>query len=282
MQKLFNKILVPVDFTSRSQKAVEKAAEIACQYNCSVHLLHVLYVSPLTALAYSENHQGMPEITIENKAAIKFQLEQLCEAGRKITKDTVMFNYSIRIGFWDDAVIEFVHQHAMDLVLVGQRNTMIEKRKMFLNPDKIATQTNAPVITVPSNRRIIRLYNIVIPITDFLPVRKLMYGVYIASYYETTIKLLGIENEKTNGKVRHYIDKAHRLIRDNCNVKVELEMYKSGNVAEAVNRYAHDKAADLVILNPGTQTKMPGLLASLFGNIVQKYSVPPVLTVKPV
>ena len=50
MQKLFNKILVPVDFTERSEKAVEKAGEIAAQFNCSVYLLHVRYLSPLERL----------------------------------------------------------------------------------------------------------------------------------------------------------------------------------------------------------------------------------------
>ena len=49
MQKLFNKVLVPVDFSEKSRKAVEKSLELAAEYHCSVHLLYV-NSSQLTAL----------------------------------------------------------------------------------------------------------------------------------------------------------------------------------------------------------------------------------------
>jgi hypothetical protein len=79
----------------------------------------------------------------------------------------------------------------------------------------------------------------------------------------------------------YYMMKAYKLISDNCSLKVEFETTQSSNVAEAVNRYAQNISADLVIVNPGTQTKMPGVLSSLLGNIIQRYSSPPVLTVSP-
>lgn len=153
---------------------------------------------------------------------------------------------------------------------------------MLLNPDTIALKTNIPVITVPANRRLTRLFSIVIPITDFLPTRKLMYGVYIASTYDTVVKLLGIESEKNYHSMQYYLQRAARLIRDNSSVKVVTEVIRSENVAEAVERFTREKHADLLILNPNTQTKMPGFFSSLIGNIIQKYSSPPVLTVTPV
>lgn len=52
MQKLFNKILVPVDFSSsKSKSALEKAIGIAVQYNCSINLLHVVTLPPFSAMA---------------------------------------------------------------------------------------------------------------------------------------------------------------------------------------------------------------------------------------
>ncbi|MEP7111136.1 MAG: hypothetical protein ABI760_24280 [Ferruginibacter sp.] len=77
------------------------------------------------------------------------------------------------------------------------------------------------------------------------------------------------------------MEKAYRLIIDNCKVKVEPEIILSENVAEAVNQFAMIKSADLVILNSGTETKMPSLFSFLLGNAIQKYTAPPVLTVNP-
>ena len=280
MQKLFNKILVPVDFTNRTAKAVEKATEIAMNYNCSIHLLHVVPVPPLATIAYPENGVVIPQL-LDNKAELEFQLEKLCETANATSNGSVKVQYSIITGSWDHSIIEFANSNNFDLILIGQKVALSGKRSMILNPDVIAGKTNAPVITVPVNRTITKLYSILIPVTDFLPVRKLMYGVYMASGYNATIRLLGVENNNTKHKVMYYMMKAYKLISDNCSLKVEFETTQSSNVAEAVNRYAQNISADLVIVNPGTQTKMPGVLSSLLGNIIQRYSSPPVLTVNP-
>jgi hypothetical protein len=109
-----------------------------------------------------------------------------------------------------------------------------------------------------------------------------MYGIYIASRYTTTIKLLGIGNEQMKEKVQYYLKKSYQLIHDNCNVKVELESIFSENVADAVNHFAATHSADLLIVNPGTQTQMPGLISSLLGHVIQRYSKPPVMTINAV
>lgn len=279
MKKLFNRLLVPVDFSGRSKKVIEKAVEIAMQYNCSLHLLHV---TPPDYITWS-GEKYLPDsiLLLDNKAELEFKLAGLCNIAGESCGYTIATTYSVVKGSWDESVIDFANAHSFDLILIGQTGSFMRKRKMLLNPDKIASKTNAPVITIPSNRSITKLYSIVVPVTDFLPVRKLMYGVYIATNYNSTLKLLGIENPDTKNKAIYYMMKAHKLIIDNCDVKVEFENLSSKNVADAVTRYVHDKPADLIILNPGTQTKMPGFFSGLFGNIIQKHTEPPVLTVNP-
>lgn len=281
MQKLFNKILVPVDFSSKSKSALEKAIGIAVQYNCSINLLHVISLPPFTAMAMAGGDMTIPFAMIDNKQELEFQLEKLCKYIHFQTDNSIEVEYTLLKGTWNDAVIDFVREKKIDLVLIGLKGRALRKKNMLLNPDIIAEKTNIPVITIPSNRRLIRLYSIVIPITDFLPVRKLMYGIYMALGYDATIKLLGIENTNTRERVYYYLTKANQLIRDNCNVKVEMETMVSQNVAEAVNQFAMLSSADLIIVNPGAQTKMPGFFSSLLGNIIQKYSAPPVLTINP-
>lgn len=282
MQKLFNKILVPVDFSAKSKTAVEKACDIAKQYQCSIQLLHVVAISPFAAIAMTEGPMAIPYSQVENKNALEAELKKMINTISLLTANSVKAEFTILQGTWDEAIIDFTTQNNFDLVLIGQKENFLRKRNMQINPDKIAAKANIPVITVPSNRRLTKLISIVIPITDFLPVRKLMYGVYIASSYDTTVKLLGIENEKTHDKVQHYLHKAAQLIKDNSRIKVDTDTVKSHNVAEAVSQFTKQQHADLLILNPQTQTKMPGFFSSLFGNIIQKYSAPPILTVNPV
>lgn len=282
MQKLFNNILVPVDFSVRSKKAIEKASEFAVEYQCNIYLLHVITVSPFVAVSLAEGQMEMPQHLSESRKELEYQMDILAQSVKKVSAGINKVNYSVLSGKWEEVVLEFIRDYHIDLLMIGQKPKMFRKRRMLLNPDLIAEKSNIPVITIPANRRILKLYSIVIPITDFLPIRKLMYGIYMASKHNAKLKLLGIENEENSAKVRYYLQKAYQLIRDNCAVATELETVFSTNIAEAVNNYSMVHAADLIIINPGKQTRLPGFFASVFGNIIQKYSAPPVLTVNPV
>lgn len=281
MQKLFNKILVPVDYSEKSRKAVEKGVELAREYECSLHLVHVISHSPLAFWSYDEPF-AMAMSAEQEERLQQSAHRRLLAFVSPVDMDKVRVEFSIVRGTWNEAIIEFINVVNIDLVLVGQENRLFKRKELLLNPNRIALRTNIPVITIPANRRIVQLYSIVIPVTDFLPVRKLIYGIYMGSKYTTTVKLLGVENEQTSEKVRYYLKKAYQLVRDNCNLNVELQIMSSNNVAEAVNQFAMTESADLVIVNPGNQSRMPGMFSAVFGKMLQRYSVPPVLTINPV
>lgn len=280
MQKLFNKILVPVDFSStRSQSSLEKAIAVAIQYNCSIDLLHVITLPPFSAIAMFGGDMTVPFAMIDNRKELEFQLEKLCRYIRGRAHNPIKVEYTIVGGEWNRAIVDFVQDNKIDLILIERKGRMARWKGMQLNPDCIAEKANVPVITIPVNRRITGLYSIVIPITDFLPVRKLMYALYMSFSYDTTINLLGIENSNTKERLNYYLTKTSELVRENCAVKVEMDTVAGDNVAEAVNQFTMRRSVNLIILNPDTQTKMPGFFSSLLGSIIQKYSATPVLTV---
>jgi len=281
MQKLFNRILVPVDFSPKSAAAVEKAVNLADSYHCSVYLLHVVSTFQITERVISGSHLVLPRLLSDNKSQVEVEMEKYRKYVNAICGQEIQMKSAIRYGSWNEAVIDFVIEKNIDLVLIGQVGRIFRKRKMLLNPDQIAEITNIPVITAPANRRLTKLFSIVIPITNFLPVRKLIYGIYMASQYNSTLKLLGIENSKTRDIVQYYVSKARELIVDNCDIKTDIEIVVSNNTAEAVNEYAMMNSSDLVIVNPGSETRMPGYFSYLLGNIMQKYATPPVLTISP-
>lgn len=281
MQKLFNKILIPVDFSSGSKVAVEKAVEIAQRFQCSVHLLHVHPHAFAVMPVANGDYRALTEM-IDNKKEINLQFEKMCRYMDSISRVKIFTECSIVNGTWNYGIVDFIAANDIDLVLIGEQATLFGKKELLANPDFIAEKANVPVITVPPNRHLNKLYCIVIPVTDFLPVKKLVYGIYMANNLDCTIKLLGIENAGTARQVQHYLKKAAGLIKENCDVKVETETIVSSNVADAVHKFAMSEDADLIIVNPGTQTKMPGLFSTLFNKVIQKYSLPPVLTVNPV
>ncbi|MBK6828516.1 MAG: universal stress protein [Chitinophagaceae bacterium] len=280
MQKLFNRILVPVDFSRRSAKAVEKAVDLANEYDCSITLLHVISINPYMAMAVSNGHLSIPYIAIENRSELQFKLDKIISNTSSSMKRPDIRS-EIVLGSWDECVISYVLNNRIDLVLIGQKSVFPGKRRMFLNPDRIAMRTQMPVMTAPVNKKLVKLLSVLIPVTDFLPVRKLMYGIYMARLNNATIKLLSVRTKKSEELSDFYLKKSYRLINDNCDAQIEMECIESNNTAVGVSQYLSRNQADLMILNPGTQTRMPGVWSSLFGRVIQKYIQAPVLTITP-
>jgi nucleotide-binding universal stress UspA family protein len=280
MEKLFHKILVPVDFSFRSVKAVEKAIATAAAYKCSITLLHAVTQHPFATIALTEGHTQVPYDLIDNRTELEYQLAKLVDHALKKVNGFIPVHTAIVHGHWDDAVIDYVNRYSIDCVMVGQRSRFQRKRKLLLNPDKVAASTHVPVITIPVNKNITRVKKIVVPVTDFLPVRKLQYAEYIARYSKATVELLVIEQETRQQVTGNYVQTAMEWLRS-CGARVKVAFVKHTNTAAAVRDYAAQKGADLLILNPGVQTTLPGWWSSLLGNIIQKYSLPPVMTVTP-
>ncbi|MBC7850353.1 MAG: universal stress protein [Chitinophagaceae bacterium] len=280
MQKLFNKILVPVDFTFSSKKAIDKAVEIAVEYNCTIEILHVTGQNMLVADDASADTSSLLTFQ-EASGAAKKALEQFASIDTN-AHGQLQIEFSVLPGTWQQSLVDFIEWKQIDLMLIGQDDRLFQRKELLVNPNLIAGKTNIPVITVPTNRSLVDLYSIVIPVTDYLPVRKLIYGIYMATKHTSTVKLLGIENDQTRSKVRYYLQRAFELIRDNCSLHVELETIESNNVADAVSSYAITSAADLVIVNPDLESNIPGFLSGLLGNITNKSSAPPVLTINTV
>lgn len=281
MKKLFNSILIPVDFSAESKRAIEKAVDFARMYKCEINLLHVITPFVFSTKSVTASGMYLQDDCIENETGLGFELDKLCRSVVQSTGGMFTVKWSIAVGSWHKVIHDCILRNKIDLVLIGIEAHSNGKRKLAFDLDKIALIANVPVIAVPSDRRLVRLNSIIIPVTDFFPVRKLLYGVYLAREYNSTIMLLGITNSVKTEKVRHYMVRSSKLLRDNCNLNVQTDYVIGRNVATLVHHYAIQKYADLVILNPGSQTKMPGLFSSLRGDNIQRYSIPPVLVVNP-
>ena len=281
MQKLFNRILVPVDFTKYSKSAVEQAVDLGEEFQCKIILVHVVPFLPFSPIAFPGGYEPVTGNLATIEPEIRHQLEKVSEHARIYGAGRVSVDSFVLQGSWNECIIQFANQNNVDVILIGQKGRVAGKRKLLLDPDIIAEQTNLPVITVPSNRRITKLLSVVIPVTEFLPVRKLMYGIFMAARNNATIKLLAVETTRTGSNTQYYLEKSYSLIRENSKIVVETDIIRSNNVAEAIFEFSRLHSADLIIVNPGTQTRMRGFFSSILRNIIQRYSAPPVLTITP-
>ena len=118
---MFNRILVPIDGSRYSSRAIAAAANMANRFDASVYLLHVIRNMSLpeeimAMIRAGEVTQSRSEI-LENSAEIILEnaLEKLQEAGVGDAKQAYL------VGDEASTIAEYAHQHEIDLIVLGHR-----------------------------------------------------------------------------------------------------------------------------------------------------------------
>lgn len=280
MHKLFNNILIPFNFSAASERTVEKAIALANTFQCNIHLLYTdssLFPKQAIKKLFGLNSSSLK--SGNTKRANKLKI--LAQKYQDQLSDGLKVFSSFEKGNRNDIAVNYILHHKIDVVLATVFTRKMKRNKLRLDVNRIAGKTAAAVITVPEERRISHLYSIVIPVTDFIPLRKLMYGIYLARFYKTTIHLLGIthkQDQDYSQRVGKYLHRSYQLIRDNCDVPIEMTRRDGYNVAEAVKDYTIDNDTDLVIVNPGRQSRFKRFSLDRITGILQNI-YPPVLTI---
>lgn len=280
MENLFNNILVPVDFSPATPYIVNKAVEIARAYSSNIHLLHVSPESWSPAVTTSVDDL-IQELKHSAGDDMQAQMIALADHISILSEQEVGVSYSLKRGTWDEQVIETANHNKCDLVLIGRQEGFGSGHKLLFDPDRLATLTDLPVITIPYGRRLTHIYSVLIPVTDFLPLRKLMYGTYIATKNQASVKLLGVETPRSKDKVMHFLKASYELIHDTSRVCVSLAMSNRANVAAALNALAAEEAADLILVNPRVQTEMPKHAFHRHHPTLEATASSPVLVINP-
>jgi nucleotide-binding universal stress UspA family protein len=106
---MFKQILVPIDFSSRSQQALEIALSIAALDQGQVHLFHVIELIPNAAF---EEFKGFYE-KLEQRAHAEMQ--RLLELHRGETP----LQYTIAYGQRAQEILSFAEDNQIDLIVLS-------------------------------------------------------------------------------------------------------------------------------------------------------------------
>ncbi len=111
---MIKKILVPIDGSDHSRKALQYASDIASKYKAIVYLLHV--VAPLPSIPYEDIVEEMRE------SQERFAKKILGEAVRKIKKKGIT-NFQSTMLHGDPArgIVDFAKRNDIDMILMGSR-----------------------------------------------------------------------------------------------------------------------------------------------------------------
>lgn len=270
MEKLFNRILVPIALNNDSHATVTQAVEIARRLNCDLHLVHANSTSLFDFLKVT---------TIRKRNAVKkVNLSSIIENNAtKLEKGKHIYSRIIK-GSTSDVIPEYALAHGIDLIIMGNdvNNSAFPLFKK-IDISRLSRKTNCPVLTVNNSPSAKDPRIIVIPVSETFSIRKIMIATYLAKAFDASIHLVSLSalfDRKTS-----YLFKTFNLLKESTNLSVQCKPVQGNNIADSTLEYAKTINADLIVINPGQESQHSGILNRFFSNYIGAGSKIRVVTV---
>lgn len=244
------KILIPVDFSKTSLKALDHALYLAKLCKSEITLLHV--PESLSVTSGSGLFDPPPFHEDYEKYVYDLSKARLTEIAEKIEKrDKIKINTLSVIGNPHLEILNASKKIKADLIVMGTHG--ISGTKEFFigsNTFKIIKNAKCPVLSVQRHQKNPGFKNILVPFRDKPHSReKVNYAIDLGLLYHSTIHVLGIDTEfsKTHkNKIEREAEQIKKIIEQRslqCKVKVISHVYS----ADVVLKHATAVKADLII-----------------------------------
>ena len=134
-------------------------------------------------------------------------------------------------------------------------------------------------MTITRNLNANQLQNIVVPVFDPLPLKKLTMATYLSFETGGCIYLMGKEDDVTARPGKGYLLRAYQLLSEFGKMNIRCALQGREESGASTLAYAKIVKANLIVINPGKESRLRGLWNKLRGKYLSRESDIPVLTV---
>jgi nucleotide-binding universal stress UspA family protein len=275
-----NKILIPVDFSEISIRAIKQGVAIAKAYQSEVILLHVQrkgdlvnVILPVFKIKEMSKMTDPPKETLENIAK---QIRD--EHGLKVETRFASGNISSLIP-------EIAERCRAGLIVMGTQG--IDSSNDFFmgsNSYRVLTKSSIPVMTVRKDSDGSGYRNILLPIDSSTHSRqKVNLAIKIADRFHARLHVLGLLGKYEADyeyKLNVILPQIRKMATKN-HVVCTLEIDVTTNRAEKTLEYAKQMNADLIITMTDEKTEFSDLILGTYAHQLINYSKIPVLSIPP-
>ena len=274
--KLYN-ILVPVTLTNKNKWAMAKAVELANNFSCSIHLVYVVNKRFLSFLPIQRNRITPYESRRDLLRAQK-KLEEL----KYRYKDQLCGNASIEISVLEGnprkELVNYIGKYEMDLVVVGlARFNFLQRIISSIAISRLARKINIPVLAVRASGLVSHFKKIVLPLHEDLPIRRIKLATMLARNFRSTVYFVSLREQAD--KQPSLLDSALQVVQSLSTIPVQCFLLEGKNLAKSTLEFSKKINADLILVNPVKEFRLPGLWNKITNKLISYGSSIPVVTV---
>jgi nucleotide-binding universal stress UspA family protein len=242
---MISKILIPTDFSSVANNALQYAIKLAQKTNAHIFLLHVNNVPIMDASFPNEVYQTYTA-EIEDFAKKSFEnIENLYFKNSNITFET-----KTSFGFVNDEIQEFANNNEIDLIILGTTGASgIQEILIGSNAASVVAKAEIPVLVIP-------------PTSTFTDIKKIVYAsdfnepefpsvsrlAFFANLYDAEVSVLHIKSFADN-----LFDAEHNFFsRNKENVEVNkwkiVKLPEGESIIDSINNFVETEQPNLIVL----------------------------------
>lgn len=279
---IFSKILIPVEYSIIDIKIIDNAIKTAIKCNCNeIDLLCVIDPNAVGFFATPESGLsiGFPML-VQFENSVKEKMNTL--HGQIKEKYNITVSSSVSVGTLLHTIEEYVEENEINLIIMNaEYKTGVGEFMFGSKAQRISSKITCPVLTIQPSAQIGEINKIVLPIENFYPQNKMQYVLHLAKLFKAEIHLLILRNTlqsafRQNDSILSQVT-ADLNIEEIRNITIVLN---SENITDAILEYAEKEGVDLILVNPGDESKLTGRFIETTGGNIVNHTPVPVLTIK--
>ncbi len=272
------KILVPVDFSEKSEYAVKMAAKIGKNIEAEIYLLHLVELpSGIVDMGAGSNF-SIPE----SMMYLRKVKEKILNLKATYFNDDQIVKYSIKFQNPFEGIRDFVKKINANLIVMGSKGVSdFEEMIIGSNTEKVVRTSTIPVIVVKADSKKFKFKKLVFA-SNYDDENKVAFVDFLnfAKQFKTEIHLLKINTASSFENSFITKEKIKNFIKDFDMPKNKIHIHNDESVVKGITNFAKEIEADLIALNTHGRSGLSSLFNSSIAKSVSKSVLRPVITFK--
>lgn len=270
------KILVPVDFSEKSNQALEVAVQTAKKNNAVLYVLHCV---ELPVRYTTRSTSELPEALF----FIKLAENNIHELVQRIANQGVNIVPVLETNNISDSVQEIVEKENIDLIIMGSTGATGAK-EIFIgsNAEKVIRTAQIPVLVIKDELNVDSIQNIVFA-CDFSQKydNALKKALDFANLFEAKINLVYVNTPyqfRSSRETQKMIDKfktKHKNLNNH-----EIFIYNDFRIEDGLSNFSQDHNSDMICVFPQKKNFLTSMFNGSVSEDLVNHSDKPILSIK--
>ena len=272
-------ILVPIDFSKKSEFASKMAARIAKKSNSVVYLLHIIELPTGVVDMGPASSFSIPESMLY----LRKIRERILEFKNNFFSKNTQVHYAIKLQTPYEGILKYADKINADLIVMGYKGQSdFEEIIIGSNTEKVVRTAKVPVIVVKKDNEKFRMKNLIFASSFKNEDKKEVFRKFLefANYFDSTIHLLKVNTPSKFESTQEATEKIETFIEGFDLPKYSINIYNDALIEKGILNFANNIDADLIALSTSGRTGLSHLFSASVTKSLSKKALKPILTIR--